>query len=515
MLRSPWAHDANATGLERASAETGEASGRSSVTRAAEISDFGSTSRDELRARGRALRDQVPLEAHGVWVADPARDPTAVLAEEASERVPELVSLRYARMSESPFAYFRGGAAIMAADLASTPTTGVNVQCGGDAHLLNFGLFASPERRVIFDINDFDETIAGPWEWDLKRLAASAHVAARGNGMDSAKGRQAVVATVRSYARQLDSLARHSTLDVWYSDVDATQVAGRLQTKRRQREVSSALEQADRRTNVRAFSKLTEVRDGRRVFVDMPPVMKHVADATLETVMEFLAHYRDSLSPDHAHLLNQFRFVDAARRVVGVGSVGTRCYVLLGQGRADLDPLVLQVKEAQESVLARHVGPSTWTHHGQRVVEGQRLMQAASDPFLGWSSDPTGRHYYVRQLWDMKGSADLASLSPGDLTQYSILCAATLARAHARAVDPAVLAGYCGGGNTLANAIAGFSESYAAQSERDHALLVEALRADAASTRAEHGQASGRAVASAPARAPDPSAGSEPPGAQP
>ena len=443
----------------------------------AEISAPGTNSRDELRARGRALRERVPLATHGVWTAAAGRDPGAILAQEATARVPELVPLRYSRMSESPFAYFRGGAAIMAADLGSTPTTGIHVQCCGDAHLLNFGVFASPERRMIFDINDFDETLPGPWEWDLKRLVASVAVAARDVGADAAARRDTLVATVRAYARQLDELARRSTLDVWYSDVDASQVILQIETKARQRKASRGLKKAERRTNVRAFTKLTKVQGNRRVIIDTPPVVQHIPEATLAVVLEFLGSYRDSLTADRAHLLDQFHLVDAAMKVVGVGSVGTRCFVLVGQGRAGLDPLVLQVKEAQASVLAPHVGASIWSHQGRRVVEGQRLMQAASDPFLGWSSDPTGRHYYVRQLWDMKGSAPLPAMTPAEFSQYSALCAATLARAHARAVDPALLAGYCGGGHSLANAVARFAETYAAQSRRDHGQLVEAIRA--------------------------------------
>ncbi|HEY5173895.1 MAG TPA: DUF2252 domain-containing protein [Acidimicrobiia bacterium] len=441
----------------------------------AAVTRLGRRGRGELRDFGRSLRERVPLDAHGE--CPPAeRDPVAILQRQAASRIPDLVPLRHARMAASPFTFYRGGAAVMAADLARTTSTGVHVQACGDAHLLNFGLFGSAERRIVFDINDFDETLPGPWEWDLKRLAASVVLAARSLGLDTQLQRGIVAGSVCEYATYLSELAELSTLDVWYADVDAVEVSGDIKNTAMRRSAARAVDKARRRTNLRAFEKLTQVRDGRRVIVDDPPVVEHLADISMTSVLGFLEGYAETLSDDRRRLLSEFELVDAARKVVGVGSVGTRCYVMVGQGRAGLDPLILQVKEAEDSVLAPFIGASEYDHKGRRVVEGQRLMQATSDLFLGWSTGD-GYQFYVRQLRDMKGGIEIEGSTPDEFEHYAKLCAATLARAHARSLDPAVIAGYCGKGRKLGSAIARFAEVYADLSERDHAIFLDAIAA--------------------------------------
>jgi uncharacterized protein (DUF2252 family) len=445
------------------------------VGRVAEVTRPGRGGRDELRAYGRSLREHVPLDTHA-GCALSERDPLAILQHQAESRIPDLVPLRHARMAASPFAFFRGGAAIMASDLARTTSTGVYVQACGDAHLLNFGLFGSAERRIVFDINDFDETLPGPWEWDLKRLAASVVLAARSLGLDAQLQRSIVEGSVREYATYLCELAELATLDVWYADVDAEEVARDIRNTALRRSAARAVDKARRRTNLRALEKLTQVRDGRRVIVDDPPVVEHVTDITMTSVLGLLEGYAETLSDDRRSLLAEFDLVDAARKVVGVGSVGTRCYVMVGQGRAGLDPLILQVKEAEDSVLAPFIGASEYAHKGRRVVEGQRLMQATSDLFLGWSTGG-GHQFYIRQLHDMKGGIELDGSTPDEFEHYAKLCAATLARAHARSLDPAVIAGYCGKGRRLGVAIARFAQVYADLSERDYATFREAIAA--------------------------------------
>jgi uncharacterized protein (DUF2252 family) len=443
------------------------------VGRVAAVTRLERGGRDELRDFGRSLREHVPLEAHlECPVAE--RAPLAILRRQAEGRVPDLVPLRHARMAASPFAFFRGGAAIMATDLARTPSTGVHVQACGDAHLLNFGLFGSAERRIVFDINDFDETLPGPWEWDLKRLAASVVLAGRSLGLSAQLQRSIVEESVREYATYLGELAELSTLDVWYAGVDAQEVARDIKNTAMRRTVARAVDKAKRRTNLRALERLTQVRDGRRVIVDDPPVVEHVAELSMTSVLSFLEGYAESLSDDRRRLLVEFELVDAARKVVGVGSVGTRCYVVVGQGRAGLDPLILQVKEANDSVLAPFIGKSEYGHEGRRVVEGQRLMQAASDMFLGWSAGG-GHQFYVRQLHDMKGGIEIEGSTPDEFERYANLCAATLARAHARSLDPAVIAGYCGKGRKLGTAISRFAEVYADLTEHDHATFLDAI----------------------------------------
>jgi uncharacterized protein (DUF2252 family) len=439
------------------------------------------TTETSRRDAGRARRADVPRSAHAEWDVEARdRDPIAVLGEQARTRVPELVPVRYERMAESPFAFFRGGAAIMAMDLANTPVTGFTVQSCGDAHVANFGTFATPERNIVFDINDFDETDRGPWEWDVKRLAASLHVVAREHGFRSSQRDDVVLEAVRVYREYVDEYARMRTLDVWYEHTTARDLIEHFPTRYRaqaRRDVTRAL----RKDHVRAVTRLTADHDGVPRFRDDPPIVVHLDDLEpgLDDVEATVADYRESLSDEVRFLFDRFRVVDVARRVVGVGSVGTRCWVALLEAVAPADGtpdrIVLQVKEAQPSVLEPFVGPTPTGHQGRRVVAGQRLTQAASDLFLGWCQAPSGIHYYVRQLWDVKGQGDLTKMDLGKLTHYGALCARALARAHARTGDPAAMAGYLGGGAVFDGAIASFAANYAAANERDHAAFVEAI----------------------------------------
>ncbi len=440
----------------------------------AAITRLASRSREASREYGRARREQVPIEAHGDCTVG-EREPFAVLRRQEQPRLADLVPLRHSRMAASPFSFFRGGAAIMATDLARTVSTGVHVQTCGDAHLLNFGLYGSAERRIVFDINDFDETLPGPWEWDLKRLAVSVVLAARSLGSDAASQQVLVEGLVGEYANWLAELCELSTLDVWYARVDADDVSREIKNRALRRSAEREVDKARQRTHRQSLDKLTVVRDGRRVLVDDPPVVEHVPEISMTTVVGFLEGYAESLPDDRRLLLNEFELVDAARKVVGVGSVGTRCFVLLGQGRDGLDPLILQVKEAEDSVLSQFVGASAYEHRGRRVVEGQRLMQATSDPFLGWSSGD-GFHFFVRQLHDMKGRIDIEGSTPDEFDHYTKLCAATLARAHARSLDPAVISGYCGRGRKLGHAVARFAELYADLVEHDHTNFLDMIR---------------------------------------
>jgi len=437
---------------------------------------------DQRREAGRALRAEVPRSAHADWSAvTRVRGPVEILEQQARTRVDELVPVRYERMAASPFAFFRGAAAVMAADLATTPVTGLTVQACGDAHVANFGTFATPERNVLFDVNDFDETDPGPWEWDVKRLAASLHVVARQHGFRRTD-RDAVVQTaVRVYREYVDEYAAMRTLDVWYERTTADDLVAHF-PKRYRAQAERDLGRALRKNHMRAVAKLTTDADGAPRFVEDPPIVVHLEAAghDLDEVAEMVDDYRSSLADDRRFLLDRFHIVDVARRVVGVGSVGTRCWVCLfeASGHGAADRIVLQVKEAQPSVLAPYVGASRLGHEGRRVVAGQRLTQAASDLFLGWCEAPrTGRQYYVRQLWDVKGQGDLARMGLGKLTHYGALCARALARAHARTGDAAALAGYLGTGTVFDEAVARFAAAYAAQNVRDHEALVEALTA--------------------------------------
>ena len=445
---------------------------------------------DERRDAGRALRAETPRSAHAEWsVSERTHSPVDVLELQARTRVAELIPVRYERMAESPFAFFRGAAAVMAMDLSTTPVTGLTVQACGDAHVANFGTFATPGRTVVFDINDFDETDPGPWEWDVKRLAASLHVVARQHGFPPSKRDGVVLEAVRVYREYLDQYAAMRTLDVWY---DRTTAADLLEhfPRRYRTQAKRDLTRALRKDHLRAVAKLTTDAGGRPAFVENPPLVVHL-DATghdLDEVAEMVDDYRSSLADDRRFLLDRFRIVDVARRVVGVGSVGTRCWVCLFEASSSAgegpDRIVLQVKEAQPSVLAPYVGVSKFGHEGRRVVAGQRLTQAASDIFLGWCEGPrSGVQYYVRQLWDVKGQGDLTRMDLGKLTHYGALCPRVLARAHARTGDAAMLAGYLGNGDGFDRAIAGFAAKYAANNDRDHAALVDAIAAGRVSAR--------------------------------
>ena len=438
--------------------------------------------RRQRHERGRAVRRVVPRGSHAEWEPAPDRpDPVDLLEAQGRDRVQDLLPIRYSRMMASPFAFMRGSAIVMANDLAGTPKSGIQAQLCGDAHLLNFGAYASPERALLFDLNDFDETLPGPWEWDVKRLAASFVVAGRENGFEAADCREAAQACVASYRRRMDEFSEMGELEVWYSRVSEEDLRGLLseaKTKKTTKKVSKAVLKARGRNSLHALSKLTRLVDGRRMINDDPPLLVRIPeeDELRGLIYGILESYKRTLQEDRRHLLDRYHFVDAARKVVGVGSVGTRAYVVLLEGRDENDPLFLQVKEAGPSVLEGHVPSSTHEHHGHRVVAGQRLMQAASDIFLGWFRGREGRDFYWRQLKDMKGSADVASLSPDELVLYAGLCGWALARAHARSGDRVQIAGYLGKSERFDRAIADFAEAYADQTERDYAALCAAVK---------------------------------------
>ncbi|MEI7593091.1 MAG: DUF2252 domain-containing protein [Actinomycetes bacterium] len=439
--------------------------------------------RPERAEIGKSLRQRVPRDVHGDWKPPADRlDPISILQEQALTRVPELVPIRHARMATSEFAFFRGAAAVMAADLYETPNSGIMLQTCGDAHLVNFGMFATPERRLVFDVNDFDETIPGPWEWDVKRLAASIVVAGRSNGFSRDENTQAVLDTLETYRERLDHLATMRTLDVWYEQVDVDKFLSQIEEFDKSTKVAdsikSAAAKAQTHDTTRAVSKLTAMVDGQRRIVDHPPLIDHVGLATAEEQIQLLFQgYMSTLAPELVILMSRFRLVDIARKVVGVGSVGTRCWIALFEGGADDDPIMLQIKEAQPSVLEKYLNlNSIYQNQGERVVHGQRMMQSASDLFLGWSRNPTvGVDYYFRQLHDMKSSADVPSMGPVQLSNYGRLCGWTLARAHAKSGDPAMLSGYLGSGSEFDHAMANFAQSYADQNTLDFAAMTEAV----------------------------------------
>src|SRR5215207_9540665 len=428
--------------------------------------------------RGRVARRVVPRSMHGEWAPAPDRpDPVDLLEAQDRDRIPYLIPIRYSRMMASPFAFMRGSAIVMARDLASTPKTGIQVQLCGDAHLLNFGAYASPERALLFDLNDFDETLPGPWEWDVKRLAASLVVAGRDNGFDAADCRRAARASAASYRKRMAEFSEMRELEVWYSRVNAEEVLGPKIGSGTRRKAKKAFRKARGRDSLQALSKLTRVVDGRRMINDDPPLLVRVAEDELrEQIYGILESYRRTLQDDRRRLLDRYRFVDAARKVVGVGSVGTRAYVVLLEGRDADDPLFLQVKEAGASVLEGQAAPSAHENQGQRVVAGQRLMQAASDIFLGWIRGPAGRDFYWRQLRDMKGSAQVERMSPDELVLYAGACGWALARAHARSGDRVQIAAYLGKSERFDGAIGDFAQIYADQTERDHAALCAAAK---------------------------------------
>ncbi len=431
---------------------------------------------EERHARGRALRQKVPRSSHASWAEAPDRpDPMALLESQAPERLPDLVPIRYALMRSSPFAFLRGTAIVMVHDLARTPTTGLYTQLCGDCHVANFGLYASPERTLVFDINDFDETLPGPWEWDVKRLAASCFVAGRSNGFPDADCRDAVLAGVRSYRLHMAQFALMRDLDIWYAHVTAEDLLNMVQTGRKRAQTQVA--KIRQRDSLQALSKLTEVVDGRRIIANDPPlVMRVTSNAQDEQVRALIEAYVQTLRGAQRHLLARYQMIDVARKVVGVGSVGTRCFIVLLTGRDADDPLFLQIKEAQPSVLQAYLPRTEFTHEGQRVVAGQELMQAVSDIFLGWLRGPEGRDYYVRQLRDMKGSAEIEDLLPSGLALWANMCGWALARAHARSGDAVQIAAYLGSSATFEQAIATFAQGYANQTERDYHTFLEAIK---------------------------------------
>ncbi|MFG2261624.1 DUF2252 domain-containing protein [Streptomyces sp. NPDC048720] len=452
----------------------------------------GSRSLSDRMARGRNARSHVPRSAHGVFEPAPDRpDVIEVLEHQSATRLPELVPIRYGRMLESPFRFYRGAAAVMAADLGPLPGTGLQVQLCGDAHLLNFRLLASPERHLVFDINDFDETCPGPFEWDVKRLAASFVIAGRANGFPARQQNEAVLHCVRAYRERMREFARMRTLDVWYAQDDADRMRELLASsmdKAGRRRTEQATARARSRTHMRAFAKLTTLTpQGRRIAADPPlitPLRDLEAGRTAEQedryLQSLLDEYARTLPSERRHLLDRYRLVDVARKVVGVGSVGTRCWILLLLGRDDDDPLLLQAKEAQESVLAPYTHGQRYDNQGHRVVAGQRLIQTTSDIFLGWTHviglDGLGRDFYVRQLLDWKGIVRPDTMDPALLNLFGQVCGASLARAHARSGDPVAIAAYLGGGDRFDRALPHFAQAYADQNERDFAALGEAAR---------------------------------------
>ena len=448
---------------------------------------------DERAARGRAARAAVPRSGHAEWSESMrSESPLALLAEQAKTRVPELVPIRHGRMGASAFAYYRGAALPMASDLASLPRTGLDVQLCGDAHLSNFGGFASPERDMVFDINDFDETSRGPFEWDLKRLAASLEIAGRANGFDSATCNRITTGSVSQYRTALRSFADMGQLPLWYTRLDTNTVVARWGAelggevvKQMQRNV----EKSKSKDNLRAMAKLVHQVDGAPRFASDPPLLVPIGElASFEEAehVEQLLHdayrgYLDSLLADRRHLLESYRVADVARKVVGVGSVGTRAWVALLIGRDVSDPIFLQVKEAEASVLERYAGKSGFATHGQRVIEGQRLMQGQSDILLGWHRirkgvDGRPHDYYFRQLWDWKASVDVESMSPQTLRIYGEVCGWTLARGHARSGDAIAISAYLGRSDVFDRAIGTFAAAYADQNDRDHKALLDAIQ---------------------------------------
>jgi uncharacterized protein (DUF2252 family) len=445
--------------------------------------------------RGKALRERVPRSAHGRWQAAADRpDPVEVLRRQAETRVPELVPIRYGRMLASPFTFFRGGAAIMAGDLAATPISGLHVQLCGDAHLENFGGFAAPDRHLVFDVNDFDETLPGPWEWDLKRLTASTAVAGREQGLDAGQRRAAVLSAAAGYRGAMRGFSPMRTVDVWYARFELDEQFARwseLADEPRRQQLDKALAKARRKDSRRAFAKLTHEVDGRpRILSDPPlivPIEDMVSDAEQlqpiqDELFKLFKQYRRSLADDKRHLLDGYEPVDLAYKVVGIGSVGLQAWIVLLIGNGLDDPLFLQIKEAEPSVLEPFTKRSQFAAHGRRVVEGQRLIQAGSDVFLGWfraTDERDGRthDYYVRQLWDSKGSVDATTLPAPDLANYAGICGWTMARGHARSGDGVAIAAYLGKGDRFDRALADFAEAYADQNERDYEAFSSAVRA--------------------------------------
>jgi uncharacterized protein (DUF2252 family) len=449
-------------------------------------------SRADRVARGKDARAVAPLESHAEFTPDGSRDPVGLLLEQAKTRVPELVPVRHGRMLVSPFTFYRGAALPMAADLATTPASGLRVQLCGDAHLSNFGAFASPERRLVFDVNDFDETLPGPFEWDVKRLAASLAVAGRDNGFPGKARRKIILAAAEGYRTAMRGFAEQPLLEVWYAHLDIEPALSQYRAQmdaKRYKLAEKLLAKAHTSDSMKAVGKLTAMVEGRRRIISDPPLIVPIeevfagvqADAIYQLLHSVLGKYRRTLQSDRRHLLEQFAMVQVARKVVGVGSVGTRAWVLLMDAADGVEPLFLQAKEAQPSVLAGYCGRSRYANQGERVVAGQHLMQAQSDIFLGWARVPNpvdgvDRDFYVRQLRDWKFSAPIEAMIPTGMEIYARLCGWTLARAHARSGDRIALAAYLGSSAKFDQAIADFAETYADQNERDYAALKTAVK---------------------------------------
>jgi uncharacterized protein (DUF2252 family) len=454
--------------------------------------------RNLRRAMGKRLRKETPRSSHGDWQPAADRpDPLKILQAQDKGRIQELLPIKYGRMAASPFAFLRGSAAVMAADLVGTPASGQLVVLCGDAHISNFGLFASPERTLVFDINDFDECYPGPWEWDLKRLAASVIVAGRENGYDDETNRKLAALTAEVYRRTMRQFAKQSTMDTWYFHIKAKDVQKLFEwkaSKRDQKETAKTINKAMGKTQARTLGRMTHMEDGRRRINHEPPLLvplrfidfesrlagiftaEEIKQVGEQDLRQSWQEYLDSLPEERRYLLERFRVIDIALRVGGVGSVGTRCHIFLLEGGGKNEGLILQLKEAGPSVLQAHLQTQTYEENARRVVLGQRLMQATSDPFLGWHRSPiSGHNYYWRQLKDMKGSIDVANLDVTGYGTYIGICAASLARAHARTGDPAAIAGYLGKSDVFDRAIANFAANYADQTEKDHAALKQAI----------------------------------------
>jgi uncharacterized protein (DUF2252 family) len=465
---------------------------------ATEPTDVGHLDVEQRIALGKAARRASPRSGHAAWDPPATRpDPVALLHTQEATRVPALLAVRHERMLQSPFAFYRGAAIVMASDLATTPSSGLQVQCCGDAHLSNFGGFASPDRELVFDMNDFDETTPGPFEWDVKRLAASFEIAARGRELAPETARELVLDCARTYRETMASFATMTNLQTWYARLDARFLVTEMEAEGRAKKArgfEAVVEKAQKKDSTRALVKLARKVDGEYRIISDPPLVVPIAqlagelglDADRKTIAAGLndqfVQYRECLAADRQHLVSGYRIVDMAHKVVGVGSVGTRCWILLMLGRDDDDPLFLQLKEASESVLEPYTGRSRFSNHGRRVVEGQRLLQASSDLLLGWiravGLDGVERDYYVRQLWDWKLSADFATLSLPLLKGYSRMCGWTLARGHARSGDRIAISAYLGSGDTFDRAIADFAVAYANQNERDFEAASVTLRPD-------------------------------------
>jgi uncharacterized protein (DUF2252 family) len=442
-------------------------------------------------ALGKDARNLAPLESHAEFEPDKSRDPVGLLLEQAKSRVPELVPIRHGRMLVSPFTFYRGAALPMAADLATTPTSGLRVQLCGDAHLSNFGAFASPSRRLVFDVNDFDETLPGPFEWDIKRLAASLAVAGRDNGFAGKDRRRIVLAAAESYRTAMLAFAGQHFMDVWYAHLDVDDAISKYRSQFKAKQVKTTekmVAKAHTQDSMRAQAKLTTEADGRRRIISDPPLIEPVEDIFPEVqagliyklIGQVLGKYQRTLQSDRKHLVEHFNLVQVARKVVGVGSVGTRAWIVLMEGADGTEPLFLQAKEARVSVLAAYCGRSQYSNQGERVVAGQHLMQAESDIFLGWTHvtvpGEISRDFYVRQLKDWKLSAPIEQMVPSGMKAYASLCGWTLARAHARSGDRVALAAYLGSSDKFDQAIADFAEKYADQNERDYAAFQTAAK---------------------------------------